>query len=34
MQHVLAGVSDAQVPPFQSKEYYFALKERGADVEM
>ncbi|EKX34050.1 hypothetical protein GUITHDRAFT_119792 [Guillardia theta CCMP2712] len=31
---LLVGGDDRRVPPFQSKEYYFALKERGADVEM
>jgi acylaminoacyl-peptidase len=31
---LLVGGDDRRVPPFQSKEFYYALKERGAQVEM
>ncbi len=31
---LLVGGDDRRVPPFQSKEFYYALKERGANVEM
>lgn len=31
---LLVGGDDRRVPPFQSKEFYYALKERGAEVEM
>ena len=31
---LLVGGDDRRVPPFQSKEFYYALKERNASVEM
>lgn len=31
---LLVGGDDRRVPPFQSKEFYYALKERDAEVEM
>jgi len=31
---LLVGGADRRVPPFQSKEFYYALKERDAKVEM
>ena len=31
---LLVGGDDRRVPPFQSKEFYYALRERGAAAEM